>query len=89
MNIDLTEEDINGLSQPEELSPEDLKQISGGHDRNAGYVNSGNKCSASPYGEHDFVYTGQTRPGVIWGDTWPDYLYKCQYCGKERWDKFW
>ena len=34
---------------------------------------------------HNFVFTGQTRPGKILGDLWPDYFHVCKNCGQTRW----
>lgn len=34
---------------------------------------------------HDFAFTGETRPGLILGDLWPDYFHVCKNCGQTRW----
>ena len=68
-----------------ELRKEQLEIISGGDcDFSVGETNPGSKCSG---GAHDWKYTGQSRPGSIFGSLWPDYLHRCSKCGATEW--FW
>ena len=36
----------------------------------------------APGGRHCFVRTGKMVPGSIFGDLWPNYETRCEYCGK-------
>ena len=65
------------------ISREQLEIVSGGDcDFSSGEVNV---CHGG--GSHDWKYTGQSRPGTIFGSLWPDYLHKCTKCGETEW--FW
>ena len=89
MNIDLTDEDLKSSAEISELSPDAMEEVVGGNrDGRSQYQIQNSRCDKSPSGGHYYEYTGTKRPGTIWGDTWPDYLYKCKYCGKEDWKWF-
>ena len=85
MDVNLTEEDLKSLPKCCELSPDAMENVVGGQHNESMASQKSNKCNCSPTGEHVWAYTGTKRPGTIWGSTWPDYLYKCKYCGKEDW----
>lgn len=62
------------------LTISEMEKVSGGHD-----FDSKDHCCGSPNGSHKWEFTGQTRPGIIFGDLWPDYLCICAYCHESRW----
>ena len=62
-----------------ELTDEQLELINGGH-APVHFANQGH-CNESPNGYHSFARTGKKTPGAIFGDLWPNYETKCQYCG--------
>jgi len=67
-----------------ELTEEQLQSISGGRSNPGG--NGRPKCPNSPKrGGHNWVRTGNTRPGSIFGDLWPDKEERCTYCGETQW----
>jgi len=66
-----------------ELSDVQLESIAGG----AGMGVGPGDCPKASSG-HDWELTGRTRPGKIWGDTWPDYEKRCKNCGKVVWHTF-
>lgn len=63
-----------------ELSDERLDAIAAGKL----FGNSRKSCPNNKEG-HEWVFTGRTRPGSIWGDKWPDYENRCKYCGTLEW----
>lgn len=91
MNIDLTEEDINGLSQSGELSPEDLEQVAGGfgpgdeyNDTDEAFEYCGGDYANGP---HEWVRTGNQREEpffIFWTRT--AYEYRCTKCGATKWE---
>ena len=63
-----------------ELSDEQLKGISGGM-----YVQK-RKCPKNLTGKnHVWHRTGRTKPGIIFGDWWPDKEEQCKLCGETQW----
>jgi hypothetical protein len=63
------------------LEKEQLEMVSGGDcDFSSGEINV---CRGG--GSHDWKYTGESRPGTIFGSLWPDYLHKCTKCGETEW----
>ena len=69
-----------------ELTDEQLDGIAGGDPpwkKTGG--NSTPTCPKSSNGKHEWVPTGRTRPGSIFGDIWPDKEKRCKWCGKTKW----
>ena len=88
---DTIEEKMNFLKENDiKLTPEQMERISGGqleYGSREGHPRGEDVCPANKRTdrEHEWEFTGKTRPGDLWGDLWPDYLFKCKYCGKEEW----
>ena len=66
-----------------ELSDEQLDAISGGI---LIPPPTAPECPNAPKGKHDDVPTGNTRPGGVFGDIWPDAEYRCRYCNRTVWE---
>lgn len=68
---------------PETLKPittvEELAQVTG--------ADGPDRCHQDGLTTHKWVFTGRTRPGTIFGNLWPDYEKRCEYCHETRW--FW
>ena len=65
-----------------ELTDEQMEALSGGGE----VINTfgkGIQCKSCKKGF--FRKTGNTRPGKIFGDLWPDIERKCNYCGITKW----
>ena len=65
-----------------ELTDEQMEALSGGGE----VINTfgkGIQCKSCKRGF--FRKTGNTRPGKIFGDLWPDIERKCNYCGITKW----
>ena len=56
-----------------------MDNISGG----AGRGSRPQKCPKGGY--HTYEFTGNTRPGEIWGDLWPFRERRCTKCGDTYW----
>lgn len=69
-----------------ELSDDQLDEISGGDTDEWENDSKPVKCL---HGEnHRYVKTGKTRPGVIFGNFWPDYEMRCVNCSHIVWTMF-
>ena len=83
-----TLEELNGFLSAHqiELTAEQMEAISGGsgHAGEVSDPHGTSYCTASK-GSHDWIFTGRTRPGTVWGDLWPDYEHICRYCGEINW----
>lgn len=77
-----TVEEINAFltSEAIELTPDQMEAISGGNNN----ILCSNVCPVDQR-SHNFVKSGRTKPGTIWGDVWPDYEYRCTKCGVTEW----
>lgn len=66
-----------------ELSDEQLELVSGGI-----LIPPPTKpeCPNAPKGKHEDYPTGKTRPGSVFGDTWPDVQYCCKWCNRTVWE---
>lgn len=68
-----------------ELTDEQLATINGAGITNGVHVPpmDNRKCldHNSPDGRHHFVRTGKMVSGSIFGDLWPNYETRCEYCG--------
>lgn len=63
-----------------ELTDEQLEGIAaGGRKKNYGV----NACPKG--GNHNWVETGNTRPGKVFGNIWPDKEKRCTRCGETIW----
>lgn len=62
-----------------ELTDEQLEGIAGGVSKS----HSKDRCPNG--GDHNWAETGNTRPGKIFGDIWPDKEERCTRCGKTIW----
>ena len=65
--IELTDEQLEMVSGGVHLPPIDNRKCYGDN---------------SPDGRHHFVRTGKMVSGSIFGDLWPNYETRCEYCGK-------
>ena len=69
-----------------ELTDEQLEAISGGNRTSKTFYK---ECEENPNGsKHYWVRTGNTRPGSVFGDLWPDTEFRCKWCGKTKWKKW-
>ena len=69
--IELTEEQLNiinggGITGNPAIPPMDTRRCLGNN---------------APNGRHHFVRTGKMVSGAIFGDLWPNYETRCEYCG--------
>ena len=80
------------IAKKASLNDDELTAISGGSifdDIVEGIESLGSpECPNSYNGAHQWKKTGNTRPGSIFGDLWPDVELKCQKCGKIDWASF-
>ena len=63
-----------------ELAEKQLEGIAGGK-----VLGNVSVCRKNENGNHEWVRTGNMRPGIIFGDTWPDKEERCKRCGEARW----
>ena len=84
---ELTIEQAKGMiRQAASLNDDELATISGGSISD--YIDEAIESLGSPEcpnsytGAHQWKKTGNTRPGSIFGDLWPDVELRCQKCGK-------
>ena len=80
------------IAKKASLSDDQLTAISGGSifdeiDETIESLGSP-ECPNSYNGAHQWKKTGNTRPGSIFGDLWPDVELRCQKCGKIDWASF-
>ena len=74
------------------ISDDELASVSGGDiiddvvDAWGDYLEDSGPCPYDYQGKHDWKETGKTRPGRIFGDSWPDEEVKCTRCGKTAWN---
>ena len=74
------------------ISDDELASVSGGDfiddvvDAWGDYLEDCGRCPYDSNGVHDWKETGKTRPGRIFGDSWPDEEMKCTKCGKTGWN---
>lgn len=73
-----------------EIPDELLNEVAGGNDITAAECPDVNDCPNSPsaFNIHEWKRTGRYRPAEIFGDLWPDYEERCEYCGRTHWKKF-
>ena len=80
------------IAKKASLNDDELTNISGGDFSD--YIDEAIKSLKSPEcpnsynGAHQWKKTGNTRPGSIFGDLWPDVELRCQKCGKIDWASF-
>ena len=72
-----------------DLSVEQLEMISGGRPIWSGIGTHKGQIATDKslynHCDHDFVFTGVTKPGVIFGNIWPDKEKRCTKCGQTIW----